>query len=330
MNCSYTVLDRLDEGSRMKEQFACDVREGLLAKQKHLPCKYIYDERGSELFCRIMELPEYYPTRCETEILNAHKHYLLEAIGRDPVNLVELGAGDGKKTRILLDHFTHERVDFSYVPVDISEDAVKDLSRLLGEKMPDLQVHGLVAEYFNGINWLSCNGTCRNLILFLGSNIGNFTPEERVIFLNSLRMSMKAGDYLLLGFDLKKDVDILHRAYNDSQGVTAEFNLNVLRRINRELGGGFDLGRFRFYSTWDPVAGAIQSFLLSTERQTVEISEIEMLFEFERWEPIHTESSHKFAAEGISSLAARTGFHVVRNFTDSKGFFVDSLWRVGL
>jgi dimethylhistidine N-methyltransferase len=275
-----------------------------------------------------MELPEYYLTRSEAEILSVYKDEIFRCIGTEKLNVVELGAGDGKKTKILLSHLIDRRVDFSYIPVDISEEAVRDLSAKLKRKLPELEMHGLVAEYFSGITWLSCNGGCRNLVLFLGSNIGNFSAREAEEFLTTLRESLNEGDYLLIGFDLKKDVDVLQRAYNDREGVTAAFNLNLLARINRELGGDFKKDKFMFYSTWDPVAGAIQSYLLSTEEQIVHIAKPDFSVDLGKWEPIHTESSHKFSVGDITALARRSGFQVIRNFRDSRNFFVDSIWQV--
>ncbi len=310
------------------DEFAEEVREGLSRKLKYLPSKYIYDDRGSRLFQDIMALPEYYLTGCEEEILTRHRAGIAEHVSGDEFNLVELGAGDGLKTKILLQHFLNRDLNFTYVPIDISEKAVRDLVRELEDEFSELSVQGLVTDYFEGLSYISGNYSGRNMVLFLGSNIGNFDPGDRIDFLAKTRGSLSPEDYVLIGFDLKKNIDVVKRAYDDSRGVTAEFNLNLLRRINLELGGDFDLNAFKFYSTWDARAGAIISTLVSLKKQTVHVDYLERDFEFMMWEPIHTESSYKFNEEDIRSLADRTGFTVADNFHDTRGYFVDSLWQV--
>lgn len=323
----YTIIEAHEERN-LKKEFADDVREGLARTRKSLPCKYIYDERGSRLFSRIMDLDVYYLTDCETEILETHKESLCAAVGGRGLNVVELGAGDGKKTRILLGHLVDRGAGFRYVPIDISESAVSGLTRHLKTAMPELDTHGLVAEYGRGLDWLSCNAEgCGNLLLFLGSSIGNFSPAEARRFLRSMRNAMGAGDYLLVGFDLVKDVDVMRRAYDDPDGVTALFNLNLLDRINRELGGRFETDRFRFLSEWDPGAPGIQSYLVSAERQTVPIEEIGESVTFREGEAVHTESSHKFTRETVEELAASAGFEPVEYYVDSRGYFLDALFR---
>jgi len=327
---NYTVLSPGSGVSgREREQFACDVMAGLSAIRKSIPCKYFYDSVGSELFSRIMELPEYYLTDCEMEILDTYGHIISEKVFMRGMNIVELGAGNGLKTRVLLDRLLERGMCFSYNPIDISESAVRRLSSELLETPDCLAVHGLVAEYFEGIRWLSEKERCRCLVLFLGSSIGNFCSRERESFLTSLRSAMGSGDYLLVGFDLKKNIEVIMRAYDDSLGVTAEFNLNLLRRINRELGGAFDVRKFEFRSVWDPQEQAVQSFLVSTERQSIHVAGLERTFEFDSQEPIHTESSYKFTRYGVDILASRTGFEPMGNFTDRKGYFMNALWKVG-
>lgn len=328
MGCTYTVLEARAEGTGNEERFIRDVLRGLGQEpQKTLPCKYIYDHAGSELFRRIMGLPEYYLTRCETEILKNHAPAITSPLREGPLNVVELGAGDGAKTRILLSHLLGSGMEFSYVPIDISESAIRGLASDLSQELPGLSTHGLVAEYSRGINWLSCREGCRNLVLFLGSSIGNLSRDEAVSFLRSLRDAMGQGDFLLLGLDLVKEPSVLNNAYNDSQGVTAQFNLNLLRRINRELGGEFDLDRFSFHAAWEPERGAVRSYLTSNAAHEVHIQEAGRSFSFKKNEPIHTESSHKYTPLEISRLARETGFEVEEHFHDSREYFLDSLWR---
>jgi dimethylhistidine N-methyltransferase len=328
MSEAYTIIEA-HEGRNLKREFAEDVRDGLTRELKSLPCKYFYDERGSRLFSRIMDLDSYYLTDCEAEILETHKASLCAALGRRDLNVVELGAGDGKKTRILLGHLVDRGVGFRYVPIDISESAMSGLTRHLKSAMPELETHGLVAEYGRGLDWLSCNSDgCRNLVLFLGSSIGNFSPDGAQRFLRSLKDAMRAGDHLLVGFDLVKDVGVMRRAYDDPEGMTALFNLNLLERINRELGGRFEMGTFDFRCEWDPEASGIQSYLVSVEYQRVHIDEIGQSIAFHENETIHTESSHKFTVKMVEDLAAAVGFEPVEYYFDSRAYFLDALFRV--
>jgi dimethylhistidine N-methyltransferase len=275
-----------------------------------------------------MELPEYYLTDCETEILQNHTDKILKIIGKQRVNLIELGAGNGEKTRILINGLVKNKVDFTFIPIDISPSAIKTLIKTIKKQIPGVKIKGLVSEYFKGLRWLSNLNKSVNIILFLGSNIGNFEPSEADVFLSSLWNACNHGDYVLVGFDLRKDIKLLLKAYNDSKGITAQFNLNLLRRINRELGGNFNLKAFKYYSTYNAHLGAIKSYLISQKKQTVVIEELNRMFYFRPWEPIHTESSYKFLIDDIENLARRGGFEVRKNFLDSRRYFVDSLWQV--
>ncbi len=309
-------------------EFADHVSQGLTVTPKSLCCKYLYDEEGSRLFKRIMELEEYYPTRCELEILEVHKEEIAALVGEHGFTLVELGAGDGLKTKILLDSFLDKGFRFHYVPIDISGSALVELTKEVGTVFPGLTVEGLATDYFTGLEWLSRMNRRRNVVLFLGSNIGNFNPSETGIFLGGLHDSMKDGDFAFIGFDLKKDTETINRAYNDSQGVTAQFNMNILRRINNELGGNFRLEAFEYYSNYNPKAGAVESFLISRKKQEVCVDACRRTFTFDEWEPIHTESSCKFSESDLAHLAARNGFEVRATFYDRRRFFADSLWQV--
>jgi dimethylhistidine N-methyltransferase len=330
MSAKYTVLKNGKITlADLNRQFSKDILRGLSLPVKALPCKYIYDENGSQLFCRIMELPEYYLTRCETELLEMHKGSIGSLIVGERCNLVELGAGDGKKTKILLEQFLTMSIDFQYCPVDISESAVKQLASDLNERFPVLEMNGLVSDYFDGLRWLSEQNHSRNVVLFLGSSIGNFSSKEAETFLMRLHDSLNNGDLVLIGFDLKKaDIGLILRAYNDASGVTEQFNLNILRRINGELGGNFDTGKFRYLSTWDTESNAVKSFLVSTCDQIVYIEGLDRSFRFKPGERIHTESSHKFSEHELSRMAEETGFDVIRNFHDSRKYFANTLWKV--
>jgi len=314
-----------EEGRR---QFASDVLHGLFRVPKAIPSRYFYDEEGNRLFQKIMELPEYYLTDCELEILETQKERIAGHIGNKAFNLVELGAGDGTKTRVLLRHFCERGMDFRFVPIDICRPALLQLVERCGRELPGMPTEGLVSEYFDGVSWLSGLRGRRNVVLFLGSNIGNFSAPEARVFLRSLWNSLNDDDLVLVGFDLKKDIEVLMRAYNDPRGVTADFNLNLLRRINRELGGDFNMDRFEHYSTYDVLSGAMESYLVSRERQSVCIDALKTQFSFQAWEPIHTEVSNKYLPAGISSMAGETGFEVVDEMRDLRSYFADSLWRV--
>jgi len=322
------VLTDLESKISIKEAFARDVLIGLSATPKKIPSRYFYDAEGSLLFQKITELPEYYLTRCEFEIFENHKQSIAASMRNETFNLVELGPGDARKTRVLLEHFLQQNLDFHYVPIDISNSAQEGLVENMQSDFPKLRVKGLVSEYFNALNWLKNLNHRKNLVLFLGSSIGNFNRESSRVFLHSLWNSLNADDCLLIGFDLKKDIELLLKAYNDSRGVTSEFNLNLLHRINRELGGNFDVNRFRHYASYNVFSGAMESYLVSKESQNVMIQEIGQSFSFDPWEPIHTEYSYKYLESDIAKLAEDTGFIPVEQFHDTARYFTDVLWRV--
>jgi L-histidine N-alpha-methyltransferase len=330
MQPQYKILHDTDFADSFKEidQFALDVLVGLSSPKKKLSSKYFYDVRGSELFREITMLPEYYLTDCEMEILERSRDTLARYVDYGPFNLVELGAGFSQKTTMLLDFFQSLKLDFQYVPIDISESAMHDLVRSLNGRYPDMMVNGLVTDYFNGLKWLNNRHKRKNLVLFLGSSIGNFTHAEATVFMRNMWSCLNHDDVVLIGFDLKKDIDLLLRAYNDSRGVTRDFNLNLLHRINRELGGNFDVSKFRHFGTYDVFSGAMESYLVSLEKQSVFIEMIGRSFSFDAWEPIHTEYSYKYLISDIEQLASETGFQIYEHLFDSKQFFTDSIWRV--
>lgn len=327
----YHVLDGSELSSVRSDlrEFGLAVLEGLSETPKQLPSRYFYDDAGSQLFQEIMGLDEYYLTSCELEILEKQSAAILAPLIDLPLNLVDLGCGDGMKTMVLLDHLSQAGADVRYVPIDISETAMRSVIETARKRLPGLEIAGVVGEYANGMRWL-CNeyGERANLVLFLGSNIGNFNRLRARTFLRRLWNSLRMDDYVLVGFDLKKDIDVLLAAYDDSRGVTRRFNLNLLERINAELGADFDVSKFRHFATYDVYLGAMTSYLVSNERQTVHIESLEHRIDFEAWEPVHTEYSYKFLESDISALARDTGFSIESQFFDSKHYFTDSLWRV--
>ena len=329
MNFSLEVLTG-GNGIPNTDEMALVVLEGLSKKPKGLPSRYFYDDRGSEIFRKIMALPEYYPTDCEREILTKYSSDMVAKIKGDPINLVELGCGDGTKTLLFLQELVNQDQEFKFFPLDISSAAIEAMMNNLTSQLSDsnFETKGLVAEYFQGLSWLTENSGQRNLILFLGSNIGNFDLSSSLRFLRQLWFSLNSGDFVIIGFDLKKSPNILHTAYNDSQGVTAEFNLNLLDRINEELGANFNRGQFTHQGLYNVQSGAMESYLISLVSQEVYIQALNKSFSFRPWEAIHMEYSYKFLLSNIQELAASCGYEIIHNYTDDKNYFIDSLWKV--
>jgi dimethylhistidine N-methyltransferase len=314
--------------------FAADVLEGLTAMPKFLSSKYFYDDEGSRLFQEIMKLPEYYLTRAEFEIFTTQAQGIYQAFTKingdenQGFDLIELGAGDGTKTAVLVDYFLSQNADFTYIPVDISSEAQETLTKKFRQKFPNLSIKAETGDYFQTLETLKNVSHNPKIIFFLGSNIGNFSRANSVEFFKKLAAVMNARDSLFIGFDLQKDPRTILRAYDDSQGVTAAFNLNLLARINRELGGDFKLENFSHYAIYRPTDCAARSFLISREKQTVRIETLNKSFDFKAWEPIFMEISQKYSLEMIEEMAAESGFRVVQNFFDSHNFYTDSLWKL--
>ncbi|MEM9887347.1 MAG: L-histidine N(alpha)-methyltransferase [Bacteroidota bacterium] len=312
---------------KVNTSFAKDIAKGLASNPKRLSSKYFYDAKGDVLFQRIMEMPEYYLTNCEFEIFETHKEALRLAFGSRAFDLIELGAGDGTKTKILLEHFLAKNTDFDYVPIDISANVLNHLEADLARRWPDLGVKKMAGEYFQGLQQLAGNHR-RKVVLFLGGNIGNMSPIEAENFLSKIANYLSSGDLLLIGFDLKKNPQTILDAYNDPKGITSNFNLNILERINRELGANFQLHQFKHWETYNPLSGATESFLVSTAAQEVYIAALDQSFSFKQWEAIHTELSQKYSMEEIQFLAKKSGFFSVAEFFDENQYFVDVLWEV--
>ena len=310
-------------------QFAEDVLRGLSSTPKQLSSKYFYDDEGSRLFQEIMKLPEYYPTRAEYKLFTEQTDKIGQAFtcGAENIDLIELGAGDGTKTAVLIEHLLEKKIDFTYSPIDISKEACDALSAKFNAKFPTLKIDPHHGDYFKILNSLKNSSGRRKVILFLGSNIGNFSREQAVDFFRHLRGVMNNNDRIFIGFDMQKDPRVIVSAYDDAQGVTAAFNLNLLRRINRELGADFDLDNFSHYAQYRPVECAARSFLISREKQTVHIPALNRNFELEQWEPIFMEISQKYTTTMIEELAAASGFEIAVTFLDKENFYCDSLWQ---
>ena len=301
-----------------------DVRRGLSTQPKRFLPKYFYDQLGSQLFEAICLLPEYYLTRAENEILDRYADEIVAAVAGD-ITLIEMGSGSASKTRLLIEALLRKQAELLFIPVDISASALDSSSRILLQSYPQLRIEALAADYFAGLAELEKEQRGRTLALFLGSNISNFDPDEALKFLRALRQVLRAGDALLLGADLKKDKSVLEAAYNDALGVTAAFNLNVLARINRELGGTFDLRAFQHRAFYNEAVGRVEIYIESTREQTVAISQLEMEVEFHEGEQIHTENSYKYDLNDIARLAAATGFIHGRTWLDAQERFSSNL-----
>ena len=314
--------------SRSGADFAGDVRAGLTACPKRLPCLYFYDERGSRLFERICELPEYYLTRAERSILEAHADELADLLA-GPVDLVDLGSGNSGKTRLVIEALLRCQGRLRFIPVDISSSMLQESSRALVEIYAGLEVLAVAGEYQDGLDYLETEGGPPRLVLWLGSNVGNFTPREAVGFLRRLGAALRPGDALLIGIDLRKEPGVLVAAYDDAAGVTARFNLNLLARINGELGGRFDLDAFAHEARWNEAESRMEMHLRSRRRQRVEIAALGLEVRFSEGETIHTESSCKYSLEGIAELASDAGFAIERQWLDGGSRFSLSLLTRG-
>ncbi|MGJ5830821.1 L-histidine N(alpha)-methyltransferase [Streptomyces ossamyceticus] len=299
-----------------------DVLNGLTRTPKTLPPKWFYDALGSALFDRITELPEYYPTRAEREILLGRAAEIAAASGAR--TLVELGSGSSDKTRHLLDAMPGLH---AYVPVDVSESALRQAGEALVAERPGLEVHALIADFTAGIRLPETPGP--RLVAFLGGTIGNLVPEERAAFLTSVRALLAPGDALLLGTDLVKDEGVLVAAYDDAAGVTAAFNKNVLSVMNRELGADFDPGAFDHVAVWDAEREWIEMRLRSRTAQTVKVPALDLAVDFAAGEELRTEVSAKFRREGVKAELATAGLNLTHWWTDAEGRFALSLSVAG-
>lgn len=309
------------------KQFEADVEKGFGENPKNLSSKYFYDANGDKIFQDIMKMPEYYLTDCEFEIFEKQKQEILESVKtQGKFNLVELGAGDGLKTKILIEYFLEQNVQFEYFPIDISADVLKELKSDLKERFPKLKVQPLNYEYFEALEKLNELDSSPKVLLFLGSNIGNFSNKMALDFYTQLNGILKKDDKIISGVDLKKNPHIILNAYNDKSGITRSFNMNLLKRMNDELGANFNLEHFDHYPTYNPKSGEAQSYIISKIHQKVEIKALSKIYEFKAWEAIHLEISKKYDLDQIKELAQKSGFEVIKNFQDKRAYFVDSLW----
>jgi dimethylhistidine N-methyltransferase len=312
------------------ESFSSNVKDGLSAASKQLSPAFLYDERGSNLFEDICKLDEYYLTRSEAEILESKSAAIVEPFDKETV-VVELGSGSSIKTRLLIDAYTRRHNGMHYVPIDISSTMLKESSQEMLKSFDKLKVTGIAAEYREALRHLAASREFRDkrkLVLWLGSSIGNFNRAQALQFMTEIRTLLKPGDCFLLGVDLKKDENILVPAYHDSKGVTEDFIKNVLRRINNELGGDFDLNQFTYSAIYNQIEGAIEMRLISNQEQSVNISSLNMSANFKEKEAIFVESSYKYNQEDIETLVNSSGFTLTQQWFDSSNRFSLNLLTV--
>lgn len=318
------------QNSTLEKENYEDLLQGLQQIPKRIPSKYFYDSVGSDLFVRITKLDEYYLTACEKEILDKQSEDILSKLNVSrsmKLNIVELGAGDGHKTLSLLKSSLNCCSSITYRPVDISATALQDLEQRLLKEIPEVPIQPCLLDMENEFQNLPIRKDSKNVVLFLGSSLGNFTPDEQSLFLSKLHSVLNPQDCVLIGFDLKKDPVLLQKAYSDSEGVTEKFNMNLLLRLNREVGANFDTQQFRHWALFNPLTGAMESWLVSLKDQEIELAELDYKFKLNAYEAIHVETSWKFSEPEIDRLASRVGFSVIKNFKDQKEWFVDSLWE---
>ncbi len=312
------------------DQFAQAVLKGLTREPKRLPSWLIFDDRGSELFTEITQLAGYHPAQCEFEIFQNHKQVVTDLLAKSPFRVIELGAGDGGKTQVLLDHFIQSQLTFDYVPIDISEGAIKGLVAMLESRYAPstMSVTGIGADYFDGLRAIKETSNLRNIVLFLGSTIGNMELSQAEEFLGKVRESLNPGDYVMIGFDLMKHPKTLYAAYNDSTGVFERFNLHLLDVLNRKLGANFAKKYFVQQGHYNPTTHAVESHIYSTQKQEVYFEALGKAFSFGAWESMQTEHSYKYTQLEIEELAEKSGCRIVKHLFDPQRYFVDSVWEV--
>lgn len=305
--------------SKIEKTFAEEISSSLIGNSKFISPKFFYDKKGSDLFEKICTLSEYYPTRTEIDILK-NLSIELPSYLDETFRLVELGSGTSVKTRLILDIFTSLQDTTEYFPIDISEILTESSEQLLKD-YDGLHITGIIDTYEGGLEFLKNYDDRKNLIIFLGSSFGNFSPNAGREFLKKINSTMKSGDLFLIGLDLIKDKQILESAYNDSLGVTAQFNLNVLSRINDELDADFNLDNFLHYSIYNKEDQRIEMYLKSLVRQSIIISKSDLLLNLEKNELIHTEYSHKYSLDQIRELLESVGFKINHIWLDDKKYF---------
>jgi L-histidine N-alpha-methyltransferase len=308
--------------------FRKDIYSGLKNKPKSLPSKYFYDEKGDALFQKIMACDDYYLTNADNEIFTQQTKALAKALTLNgaPFDVLELGAGDATKSTFLLQEWQDAGAEFTYYPIDISSSMITFLNAEMPKRIPNLEVKGLTGEYLEQVREAYRISKRKKIILFLGSSIGNFELHEAHNFLRNLYLEIQPGDVVLVGFDLKKNPHQILRAYNDSEGISRDFNLNLLDRINKDLRADFDVTQFEHFPIYNPLTGACRSFLISQKDQKVSFDDGTTI-EFQAFEAIDMELSQKFSIEDIDTIALRIGFHKQPYFFDTNRYYCNAIWK---
>jgi dimethylhistidine N-methyltransferase len=305
-----------------QKEFEDHVREGLTSHPKFLSSKYIYDDAGDQLFQQIMELPEYYLTRAEYNVIDRFKTEISAPFQTTSgFDLIELGAGDGKKTKLLLEQLYNDAIKFTYIPIDISQHSIDALTSSIEKSYPGMDVLGEQGTYFKVLKDLAKYNKRPKLILVLGSNIGNLQHPAAIEFLKQLQHLMSDKDGLFIGFDQKKDPMVIQDAYSDKTGVTQKFNRNLLQRINKEMGANFSVNYFDHWESYNPETGTAKSFLIATKACEVSIKKLDLIVNFKPWETIHTEISQKYDDEIVEWLAQEAGLKIKHVYEDDKKLF---------
>lgn len=308
----------------INNSFEKDILNGLNSQPKRLFSKYFYDEKGSSIFQEIMQMDSYYLPKCETEILRDRSHEIIALLPNSTYDVVELGAGDGTKTTLFLEALLNSGKTINYLPLDISPDILEYNKQVIGNKFPELTILPIAGDYFETLDKIKPRKNPK-IVLFMGSNIGNFEGAKAIEFLKFVRKFLSEGDFFLLGADLKKHPQTILRAYDDPDGITKRFNLNLLHRINKELKGNFNPENFDHFASYDPLSGTTKSFLISKANQTVQVAGQRITFENN--EPIHMEISQKYGLRDLIELREKAGFSSDFHFQDSKAYFSLSLFK---
>ncbi len=307
-------------------EFASDVDSGLSTYPKKLSSKYFYNDQGDKLFQQIMAMPSYYVTDAEIEILKTHGKSIARAMNTNGhLNIFELGAGDGTKTILFLESLEELNIDYTYYPIDISADVLQTCENNVRDRFSDAKVEGVNLSYDDALDSLLLTEDSTNLVMFLGSNLGNLYHKEAITFLEKISRSLNANDYLLMGLDSMKDPEVILEAYNDKEGITKAFNLNLLTRINEELGGNFNTENYKHWPVYDPESGTTTSYLVSTVEQEVHVAALNKTYKFDKWESIHTEISQKYDETTIEWLCQMSGLSLHSIYSNEKNEFFECL-----
>ncbi len=308
--------------------FSQEVTEGLTSFPKFLSSKYIYDKKGDKLFQDIMAMPSYYLTNCEFEIFETHKESISKAFtDSNGFDLIELGAGDGKKTKVLLKHLIERGDNFTYLPIDISQNVLDGLKESVEREIPGINIKPQQGTYFEVLEDVAGYNERKKVIMVLGSNIGNLLHPQAIDFLTNIQKAMTPGDLLYMGFDQKKNPQTILDAYNDPEGITEAFNKNLLHRINNEMEADFNPDNFKHWEVYDPETGTAKSYLVSTKDQSVTIKSLDLTVDFTAWETIHTEISQKYDDNIVQWLAGESGLEIINEFSDSKAYYKNYLFK---